>query len=184
MNVFVLNSGRCGSTTWIRACSHITNYTAGHESRAHLIGPQRLAYPDRHIEADNRLSWFLGRLERAYGDRAFYVHLRRDPEATARSFARRRHFGILHAYHRGILLGADPEPDGLELARDYLETVEANIALFLRGKSRVLEARLEHLREDFLRFWEAIGAEGDLEAALAELAIRHNRSPEGGAPPS
>lgn len=56
MNVFVLNSGRCGSTTFIAACRHITNYSSGHESRATLIGEERLAYPTQHIEADNRLS--------------------------------------------------------------------------------------------------------------------------------
>lgn len=177
MNVFVLNSGRCGSMTWIQACRHITNYSAGHESRTHMVGDKRLAYPDDHIEADNRLSWLLGRLDHAYGNDAFYVHLQRDREATARSFARRRDFGILHAYQEGILFGSDPEIDALTLARDYLETVERNIQLFLRDKSRVMQARLENLEEDFQRFWQAIGAEGDLEAALAELKIRYNRSP-------
>ena len=67
MNVFILNSGRCGSTTWIRACTHIDNFSAGHETRSHLSGDARLDYPDRHIEADNRLSWLLGRLDRQYG---------------------------------------------------------------------------------------------------------------------
>jgi len=176
MNVFVLNSGRCGSTTWIRACRHITNYSAGHESRSHLVGPQRLAYPPNHIEADNRLSWLLGRLDAAYGPRAFYVHLRRDPQATAKSFARRRHFGILRAYAEGILLGADPRTDPMALAGDYLETVEANIRLFLRDKPKVMEARLERLEEDFRAFWQAIGAQGDLQGALAELRVRHNAS--------
>jgi len=176
MNIFILNAGRCGSTTWIQACRHITNYTAGHESRAHLFGPERLAYPPRHIEADNRLSWFLGRLDRIYGKEAFYVHLRRERNAAARSFARRRDFGILRAYHEGILLGADPRADALALAHDYLETVDANIELFLRDKPKVMTAELERLDEDFQRFWHAIGAEGDLEAARAVLKIRHNRS--------
>ncbi len=162
--------------TWIQACRHITNYSAGHESRTHLVGEARLAYPPDHIEADNRLSWLLGRLDETYGDDAFYVHLRRERQATARSFARRRDFGILRAYGEGILLGSDPDIDPLILALDYLETVEANIRLFLRDKSRVMEARLENLEADFRRFWEAIGAEGDLEAALAELKVRHNAS--------
>ncbi len=176
MNVFVLNSGRCGSTTWIRACEHIRNYSAGHETRIHLAGPARLAYPERHIEADNRLSWILGRLDQAYGDRAFYVHLRREREAAAASFARRADFGIMRAWREGVLLGATPETTDLDLAHDYLESVEQNIRLFLRDKPRVLEARLEHLPRDFRRFWSAIDAEGDLEAALAELRIRHNAS--------
>ncbi len=176
MNVFVLNSGRCGSTTWIRACEHISNFTAAHESRAHLTGPQRLAYPPRHIEADNRLSWLLGRLDATYGSDALYVHLRRDREATARSFARRHDFGIMRAYHRGILLGCPEETPALDLAHDYLDTVEHNIRLFLRDKPRVLEARLETLEADFMRFWDMIGAEGDKEAALAALRVRHNAS--------
>ena len=87
MNVFVLNTGRCGSVTFIKACQHISNYTAAHESRSHCIAGERLAFPDNHIEADNRLSWVLGRLDAAYGDNAIYVHLRRDRTDTIRSFA-------------------------------------------------------------------------------------------------
>ena len=51
-NVFVLCTGRCGSTSFERACRHATNWTSGHETRSHLLGADRLAYPDRHIEAD------------------------------------------------------------------------------------------------------------------------------------
>jgi hypothetical protein len=65
VNVFVLNTGRCGSVTFIEACRHIRNYSAAHESRATLIGEQRLAYAANHIETDNRLCWFLGRLDKA-----------------------------------------------------------------------------------------------------------------------
>ncbi|MES9978612.1 MAG: hypothetical protein ABW107_07665, partial [Candidatus Thiodiazotropha sp. 6PLUC5] len=67
MNIFILNSGRCGSTTFIKACEHITNYTTGHETRAHLTGDKRIDYPDNHIEADNRLSWILGRIDNKFG---------------------------------------------------------------------------------------------------------------------
>jgi hypothetical protein len=176
MNVFVLNSGRCGSSTFIAACRHIHNYSAGHESRVHRIGADRLAYPDRHIEADNRLSWLLGRLERAYGPSAFYVHLTRDRDATAASFARRMDFGIMRAYRDGLLLGGEPGQADLDLAHDYLETVDANIAFFLRDKTRTLSLRLEHAHEDFRQFWKAISAEGNLEAALAEWDRRYNAS--------
>jgi hypothetical protein len=174
MNAFVLTTGRSGSTTFIQACRHIHNYSSGHETRIRLAGPDRLAYPDRHIEADNRLSWLLGRLERAYGDRARYVHLRRDPQATAASFARRSGFGIMKAYREGIL--ARPRQGELALARDYIETVEANIEAFLAGKTHVLRFRLEQAVEDFERFWTWIGAQGDLPAALGEWKIRYNAS--------
>lgn len=176
MNVFILNSGRCGSTTFIQACRHIENFSAGHESRVHCIDDARLAYPDRHIEADNRLSWLLGRLDRAYGDRAWYVHLTRSREATAGSFAKRRDFGIMKAYREGVLLGGEPGQTDLAIARDYLDTIETNIALFLRGRPNVMDFRLENAGQDFRRFWAWIGARGDLEAALAEWDVRHNAS--------
>lgn len=176
MNVFILNSGRCGSTTFIRACSHITNYTSGHESRIHQIGEARLAYADNHIEADNRLSWLLGRLDDAFGDDAFYVHLQRDADATASSFARRADFGIMQAYREGVLLGGLPGQSAVEIAQDYLNTVERNIEHFLADKTRKMHLQLEQAKTHFPEFWQRIGAKGDLEAALAEWDVAHNAS--------
>ena len=176
MNVFILNSGRCGSTTFIRACSHITNYSAAHESRIHLLGDARLAYPPAHIEADNRLSWLLGRLDDAYGDDAFYVHLRRDVDATAASFVRRADFGIMHAYREGILLGGQPGQSAMEIALDYLQTVERNIAGFLANKTRKMTMQLEQAKQLFPEFWQRIAAEGDLFAALTEWDVAYNAS--------
>lgn len=176
MNVFILNTGRCGSTTFIKACRHISNYTALHESRISLTGAQRLAYPDQHIEADNRLSWLLGRLDREYGDNAFYVHLSRELNATAESFSRRNDFGIMKAYREGILMQAPQDSTATELARDYIDTVESNIALFLKDKSHTMQFDLANATEDFTRFWQRIQAQGDLDAALAEWAISYNAS--------
>lgn len=176
MNVFILNSGRCGSTTFIQACRHITNFSAGHETRVQLIGMERLAYPDNHIEADNRLSWLLGRLDRAYGGDAYYVHLSREHEPTAASFARRSEFGIMKAYREGILLEGGAGQSAEAIALDYLDTVEANIALFLEDKRHTMSFRLEQAREDFRRFWRWIDAQGDLAKALTEWDINHNAS--------
>lgn len=86
-NVFALTAGRTGSTTFIEACQHATNYTAAHESGKGIVLADRLRFPDQHIEADNRLTWFLGPLGERYPD-AIYVHLVRDREAVARSWAR------------------------------------------------------------------------------------------------
>ena len=60
MNMFVLNTGRCGSTAFVEACKHIMNFSSAYESRAGRIGHDRFAYPENHIEADSQLSWFLG----------------------------------------------------------------------------------------------------------------------------
>ena len=176
MNVFILCTGRSGSVTFIRACQHITNYTAGHETRSTLLGEDRVAYPDQHIEADNRLSWMLGKLGKKYGKDAFYVHLRRDVEATAASFNRRwgRPKSIIDAYAEGILMR--PREQSLELCQDYIETVHENLSYFLKDKPNKLTIELEDIKTGYKTFWDSIGAEGNLDKALAELDIQNNPS--------
>ena len=177
MNVFILSTGRCGSTTFERACRHITNYSSGHETRVDCLGPERLDYPDRHIESDNRLAWFLGRLERAYPRDVFYVHLQRDGRQVAQSYARRLEPGLMmSAYAHGIYLylPGDIQGQAFALARDYVETVTANIETFLVGKPNKMQFQLENAKYDFEEFWHRIGAEGDFEAAVAEFDITYN----------
>jgi len=176
-NVFVLSTGRSGTTTFIRACDHISNYSAGHETRVNQLGEERLAYPERHIEADNRLTWFLGRLEEKYGDKACYVHLIRDRQAVAKSLTKRYWNGIMRPYHNnGILMNLPKDVDPYEICLDYYDTVNANIRAFLRGKPMVQEIHLETIEEGFTEFWKAIGAEGNLDVALGEFKVRHNRT--------
>jgi hypothetical protein len=178
MNVFVLTTGRSGSLTFAEACRHITNFTAGHETRVGLIGADRLAYPDRHIEVDDRLAWLLGRLDDAHGDDAFYVHLHRDEQATAASRMRRWNKPLMRAYRNGILWDVDPSVSRLDLALDLNHTVTRNIEFFLHDKSRTMDIDIETVQESFPEFWERIGAEGDLEAALEELKARHHAGTE------
>jgi hypothetical protein len=176
MNVFVLNTGRCGSTTFAKACSHITNYSSAHESRSGTIGEGRLSFPQNHIEIDNRLSWYLGRLDKNYGDAAFYVHLQRqDRMKTAISCSKRTYPGtIIRAYKEGILLRCPQDADLIDLCLDYCDTVTSNIELFLKDKSSRMDFFLEDAKTDYREFWNRIGAEGDLEAAIAEFEIKYN----------
>jgi hypothetical protein len=178
MRVFVLTAGRTGSTTFARAAEHITNYTATHESLSDRIDG-RLAYPDYHIEVDNRLSWFLGSLERLYGDDPLYVHLTRDPEQTARSYAKRYDgpSSLMRAFGQGIVQRNAPpadEEDRVVLSRLCIDTINDNIEAFLRGRSKVVRAALPDLRPGFDEMWERIAAEGDLGAAHEDLERRHN----------
>lgn len=176
MNVFILNTGRCGSTTIIKACSHMSNFTSAHESRRAMVGEARFDYPRNHIEADNRLSWLLGRLDRRFGDDAVYVHLRRNDTDTAASFVRRYDRGIIRAYREAILMGLSSESPAMGVALDYVDTVNSNIELFLRNKTRKMDFRLENAESDFRRLWHTIGAKGDIDAALAEFRVQHNAS--------
>lgn len=175
MNVFVLCTGRCGSTTFAKACSHITNYTASHESRIGAAGITRLDYPPNHIEIDNRLSWFLGRLDERFGNSALYVHLTRDPHQVAESFAARWDTGIMLAYRTGVSpTTQNPTIESVELAGDLVRTVTSNIDLFLRDKTSKMTMQLENIKDQFPTFFDRIGARGDLNLALDELDIRHN----------
>ncbi|MCK5015835.1 MAG: hypothetical protein KAS32_02085, partial [Candidatus Peribacteraceae bacterium] len=128
---------------------------------------------------DNRLSWFLGRLDRHYGDSASYVHLKRDPEAVARSYAGRSSpGGVIYAYKNGGMLINFPDYDSdMPVALDYQDTVNSNIELFLKDKTKIMEFNIEDAKNDFRKFWNFIGAEGDLDAALSEYDICYNNTP-------
>jgi hypothetical protein len=183
MNVFVLCTGRSGSSAFIEACKHITNFTAGHESRSEKLSSERFRFPDNHIEADNRISWQLGQLEKMFGQNAFYVFLRRDKKATAKSFLNRFLMpkSMIYAYANGIKKQppeAIREEDRFQICLDYVETVNTNIEFFLKDKPHKIIIDLENIHSDFKAFWVKIKAEGHLDLALAEFNKKHNSSPK------
>lgn len=182
MNIFVLCTGRCGSTTFMQACSHITNFSASHESLAPYIGKKRFDYPKNHIEVDNRLSWYLGRLDKVYGEAPFYVHLTRDPDAVHASYAKRQGFGIMKAFENGIIKSATPgQHKPILLAEEICNTANENIIHFLKDKPNKMNFRLENAEHDFRTFWDAIEAQGDLAAAMACWNTKFNAT--GSRPP-
>lgn len=176
MNIFVLSTGRCGSLTFNKACSHITNFTSGHESQARILGDAHFVYPQNHIEIDNRLSWFLGRIDKNYGTKAYYVHLTRDINKTAASYKKRFGSGIIRGYAKGIMMGHHPKSVAMELCVDYCKTVNSNIELFLKDKPHKMNFALETGKNQFKEFWKWIDAKGDLQNALAEWDVAHNKS--------
>ena len=177
MNIFVLSTGRCGSTTFAVASKHITNYSSAHESRAGELSGGRLNYPANHIEVDNRLSWFLGSLDKVYGNRAFYVHLIREREEVAHSFVKRYNSGIMEAYRKRVFIGlSSHKTSPLEVCRHYYDTVNANIEMFLKDKDSQLTVWLNNAEEGFASFWNQIGAQGDKAAAIREWQHQHNAS--------
>jgi len=178
VRVFVLSPGRSGSLTFVEACSHIANFTAAHESRVRSVGHPRFAYPNDHIEADNRLTWFLGGLGAQERPDDRYVWLRRDRDAVVTSFLKRwrstYRSGIIEAFAHAIVMQPNDWADDVreDVVKFYVDTVESNIAQFVEKR--------EHMTvwlgspDDFTRFWAWVGAEGDLKAALETWATRHN----------
>ncbi|MDW3194405.1 MAG: hypothetical protein R8G66_18660 [Cytophagales bacterium] len=157
----------------------MTNYRCGHETLMKAFGADRFAFEDQHIEIDNRLSWFLGTLDKCFGDEAIYVHLHRDKQKTATSFTKRFGFprSIIDAFSEGIKIHRVSElsaEEKLQMAVDYVDTITDNIELFLRDKSRKMDFHIEQFETDFRTFWELIGAEGDYDLAVAEFSKIHN----------
>ncbi len=181
MNIFVLTTGRTGSKTFARACRHIEGFSVGHESRARIADGSRLTYPDKHIEVDPRLAFFLGDLDRLYPD-AHYVHLVRDEEATARSFVRRweGESNIARAWKESVLMGG-MGCSPYDAALQYVRATNANIRAFWNTVdcNRRWVVPLEDLKGEnevkyesphgFLSFIEYL--DGDCSKALAEFDI-------------
>jgi hypothetical protein len=146
-----------------------------------MLGKERFLYPDQHIEADNRLSWMLGSLDRCFGNEAYYVHLMRNKRETVRSYNRRwvRNSSLIRAFSEGIQqIGLHKMDDQrrLDVVSDFYDLVQDNIRHFLKDKTHRMELHLENIEEEFPEFWKWIGAEGDLEAALDTLSRKHNQS--------
>jgi hypothetical protein len=182
VNIFVLSTGRCGSTAFSKACEHITNYTTGHESRYRYLGPARFAFPDDHIETDFRLAYHLGQLHSYFPD-AFYVHLKRDRVAVARSYIR-KYFKRPSPYGQGRAwyeIYSRPLPEEKTIPYVMLgmvDAINANIEHFLEGDAGAgmgfIPIEIEDIATTFTLFWRGIGAEGDIDAALAEFDKNHN----------
>ena len=175
MRIFVLCTGRCGSTTLAAACQHMTNYTASHESRELL---NDLDFPDNHIEVNPSNVWFAGLIRQRF-PAARYVHLTRDAEETAQSTAGRGdscHTQILHAWRYALRQGWVMLPrDLLVDAREYVDATTALIEILLRGVSYI-DVRCGDV-QSFVDFWHWCGAEGDLAAAIRSFGTIHNWNP-------
>lgn len=159
MNVFVLCAGRTASTTFANISEQIPGYSAGHETRATLIGEQRLNYKSNHIEVDNRLAWFLGSLDKKYGDAALYVYIKREPQKIADSYFKRWYLkvSIVKAFGYGILMKSKIGKSERKAICDfYVETVENNIEHFLKDKTNVLVFNLENAKQDYSKFLEIL----------------------------
>jgi hypothetical protein len=187
MKVFVLGTGRSGTKTFARACDHLTNFTVSHNSLREGAGFDHkwsvLQSREMHIEVDDRLSWMLPVLDRLHGGEAYYVHLWRDPEKVVRSYTRpgRLHLpgSLVSTFYHGILgtpvekrrvTGEDAERAGALC----VEIITKNIEQFLAGKPHQIFIDIDDPLDAFRRFYREIGAEGDLESALAEFRETHD----------
>ena len=165
------------------------NYTAAHESMfgrpaAERFGPN--GYRDQHIEADTNMAWFMGPLRKRYGDNAYYVHLKRNRDATAKSLMGLiGRGGFADGYAGTMFLSNTPPRENLEqscltMLYDYVDTMTANIDWFLEhhpaGKQVTID--IDKPQHRFLQMWNDIDAKGNLGAALREFNTHYNAGQE------
>lgn len=181
INVFVISTGRTATTAFAKAASHLTGFTADHESRAMQPFVSRLNYPSNHIEADNRLLFFLPQLEERFGDDAYYVLLKRDHALIAKSYAKRWQLtvSVVRAWTHGIRMiprvrGEDVEACCLE----FVDYAESTLDLFLKRQKNVMQFNITDARNEFIRFSQWIGVNEAPESALEEWGQRHNLNVE------
>jgi hypothetical protein len=175
-NVFILSSGRTATTAMAKACSHIPGYSADHESRSRLPFAERLNYPEWHIEADNRLLFFLMQLEDTYGDDALYVYLDRSAEEVAESYARRWHLNvsIVRAFTHGIQMIPRVTRDGIrKQCHEFVSYSTDSFGRFLERRQHVVHLDTTRLSEEFSKLCELLEVKTPPEA-LQELEKRHN----------
>ena len=172
MRVFVLSTGRTGSVTLSHACKHITNFTSAHESTRGKVGA--LHFPENHIEIDPHLVFNIGSLKKMYPD-AVYVHLKRERRPCVESLKKRasmRTLWIPHAYQKN---GKHVTPEDIDISANlfysFFNDVIAEFCPY------AFKMNLENFKNDFTSFWQKIGAEGDLRAALAEFNTKYNAGP-------
>ncbi|SHE90700.1 hypothetical protein SAMN05444278_10854 [Psychroflexus salarius] len=180
-HIFILCTGRSGSVSFIKACKHITNFTCGHETKSRLLGKERFEFPDQHIEADNRLIWDLGRLEKYYGNKAKYIYLKRDSAKVAKSFTKRTYYpnSIFKAYCDGIKKTPTEKLNAKQIEQistDFVDNMTTTIENFINKQKHTLVIDIDHIENDFKTFWDFIEAKGDLQNALDSFKHNHNAS--------
>jgi hypothetical protein len=148
-NIFILGTGRCGTLSFAKACSHIKNYTAAHESKISAI-EGRFNYPEYHIEVDNRLSWFLGILSRKYKNQdTLYVHLYRNKNDVVNSFMDRKGYrAISDGFIKNICLQTNVNDNRQILLERMVDTVRFNIEEFFENRNyeECMEIKIETIQ--------------------------------------
>jgi hypothetical protein len=174
--VIVLSTGRVGSMTFARACGRIENYRSGHETNRRQLFSHKISIDYGCIEVDNRLSWAPGLISNIADERTVIVHLTRTREKVQKSFLQRSSRGIIRAYKKDITMGAFINYDDQKIISDYIETIEANIKILEKCCKKFFTIDIDNPTSEFIKFYDFIRAEGDINECLAEFSIKHNAS--------
>ena len=167
MQIFVVGTGRCGTSTFYNACQHVTNYTCRHEiCYLHLIKQQLI----NAIEVNGGLTFFIPQLRRQY-QRAKWVHMIRDREACIKSLAEQA--GQSVRYWANVWLQWESSDAELPVAAGlFYDSVND---LIVSQLPEVFTFRLESAYEqDWPEFWDWAKCKGRFESSRVVWRRHYN----------
>lgn len=167
MNVFFLSPGRTATTSIVKVFSNVGAMTAGHETRVKETYETRLNYPINHIEADNRLTFFMPQLTEKYGNEAVLVIVVRDRKKIAASYSKRWFkTNLPKLYAQGILL-RDFSENTDTLLEGMVDWMYDTIFFFSKFWGRVVIMDMDSPRSGLLALSEYI----DFDVDAADLRL-------------
>ncbi len=153
VNVFVLNSGRARSTTFIRACSHICNYSAGHESRVQHWASSAWPIPPTTSKPTTACRGSLAAPVPAKANPAWYSNPTPKPPPPPAGSPDPGGSAFMKAYPE-----ANPSPTdrrGRDLAppENYRPPAKANMPWFASPPARRSECSVAHTKHGYRGSW-------------------------------
>ena len=168
MNIFIISPGRTATTHLARVFEGVSGFTSLHESRVEYLGlEERVSYPRNHIEADNRLIWYLRFLERKYADRSCLVIVKRDRGKIVDSYAKRWYkTNILRAWTQGIHM-LDIGVHSTSAVESYVDYCYESLSMSAPKWKHVIELDIAQPNQGIEKLCELIGASKmDTEAVV------------------
>lgn len=152
MRVFVVGTGRCGTSTFYQAAKSIEGYTCGHESEAARI--PSWTFPDNHVEVAAQLVYAIPLVLEKYPD-SKWVHLIREREACVDSLAHQV-WASMAAFAQQWFM-CDHPADVVKTAAKFYDMTNALIPALVPEK-QLMTIHLETLRRQWPDFCTWIGA--------------------------
>lgn len=175
MRVFVVGTGRCGTSTFRHAASLALNKSVRQES-AYWNGVSHREYLDGCIEIGHQLTWVLSYLLHRYRDSKI-VHLVRDKESCVRSL-QKNGLGTIPSWYNMLYAGChengNPCPPCSDLFDIYYDQVNFSIPN-VTPTHRYFRLKLEAAKEQWRACWDWMSCEGDFERSLACWAKKYNQ---------
>lgn len=159
MNIFIISPGRTATTHLASVFDGVSGFTSLHESRVeHLDLKERLSFPINHIEADNRLIWFLQFLEDIYAETSCLVIVKRDTKKIVDSYSKRWFkTNILRAWTQGIHM-LDIDVHSTQAVESYVDFCYKSLSLSIPKWKYIIEIDISYPVQGIEKLCDLIGA--------------------------